>query len=113
MTLTLIETLILTVTCGAGWLTIAYSGYANARGWPVGAWLAGDFSWLQGLAYFALIGAPLIAFARGPWWVAVIVLAAGNILVRFVLPTFRAQSQFIALAGVILGLVASVVIALQ
>lgn len=40
MTLGLVEAAILCLTCGAGWLTLAYEGYANARGWPVGAWLA-------------------------------------------------------------------------
>lgn len=113
MSITWVEIVILCAPCGAGWLTIAYAGYANVRGWSVGAWFAADFSWLQGLAYLALIGAPVIALIRGAWWVPVVVLLVGNVLVRVVLPVFRAQSQFIAAAGVIIGLIASAVVVYQ
>lgn len=99
---------ILTLTAGFGWLIIAYEGYANMRGWPVGAWLSGHFSWLQGIAYVALIVSVILSFVAVAWWAPAVVLIAGNILVRVMLPILKTKSQVVATVGVFVGLLLSV-----
>jgi hypothetical protein len=111
MGLTWVDTTILCATCGAGWLTIAYSGYALSRGWICGVWFSNPVSLLHGLAYLALFGARIIASVRGHWWTGAVIFAVANILVRIVLPVFRRRVPFVALAGLILGLIASAVVA--
>jgi len=92
------------LTAGFGWAIIAYAGYANPRCWPVGAWLAGDFSWLQGLAYVALIGAVIASAYSGAWWHALIVIVAANIFVRLLFPAFGPRSQIVSTLGVFFGM---------
>lgn len=106
-----IDIVVLTATCGFGWLLIAYEGYARPRGWPVGGWLAGDFSWLQGLAYIGIIGTVVLSFVVSAWWAAIIVIVGANILARLFLPIFKAQSQIIGMLGLFAGLVASGIVA--
>lgn len=101
---TIINLAILAVTAGFGWLIIAYEGYANTRGWTVGAWFSGPFTWLQGIGYFALIGAAIISFFVSEWWAPIVVLVAANVLVRILLPVFKAQSQVVAIFGVLIGI---------
>jgi len=107
-----LDIIILTVTCGCGWLLIAYEGYAIPRGLTVGAWLAGDFSWLQGLAYVGIVGAVVLSFIVSVWWTAVIVIVGANVLARVILPIFKAQSQIVGIVGLLVGFVASGIVAL-
>jgi len=92
------------LTAGFGWAIIAYAGYANPRGWPVGAWLASDFSWLQGLAYVALVGAIAASAYAGAWWHALIVVVAANVFVRVLFPIAGPRSQVAGLLGVVIGI---------
>jgi hypothetical protein len=102
--------IVFTLTAGFGWSIIAYAGYANTRGWPVGAWLAGDFSWLQGLAYLALVGAVAAAAYSGAWWHAIIVVVAANLVVRVLFPMAGPQAQVVSTLGVVIGIPLSVVL---
>jgi hypothetical protein len=95
---------IFSLTAGFGWAIIAYEGYATPRGWPIGAWLAGPFSWLQGIAYVALIGAVVASIYAGAWWHAVVVVVAANICVRLLFPIAGPRAQVVALLGIVVGL---------
>lgn len=79
MTISLALLITATVMCGLGWAMIAYSGYATLRGWRIGAWYAADFSWLQGIAYLAIIGGLVFGYLAFGWWALIIVLVVGNI----------------------------------
>lgn len=92
------------LTAGFGWAIIAYAGYATPRGWPVGAWLAGAFSWLQGLAYVALIGSVIGSAYSGAWWHALVVIVAANIFVRLLFPALGPRSQIVSSLGVLFGI---------
>ena len=96
--------IILSLTAGFGWVIIAYEGYAYPRGWPVGAWLVGPFSWLQGLAYVALVGAIVASVFAGAWWHAIVVVIAANICVRLLYPIAGPRAQVVALLGVLVGI---------
>lgn len=104
---------VLTATVGFGWAIIAYSGYANLRGWTVGSWFAGDFSWLQGLAYLALVGGVALSTIVGAWWHAIVVLLGAFILVRILFSFFGPRSQVVALVGTIVGLALSAMLVWQ
>jgi len=110
MTVLAFSLTILTLTASFGWLIIAYEGYANMRGWPVGTWLSGPFSWLQGVAYIALIESAILSFIAIAWWAPALVLIVGNILVRIMLPAMKTKSQVVATVGVFVGLLLSVFI---
>lgn len=97
------------LTAGFGWAVIAYAGYANQRGWPVGAWLAGNFSWLQGLAYVALLGAIAAAAYVGAWWHAIVVVIAANAFVRGLFPVAGPRAQVASAVGVVVGIPLSAV----
>jgi hypothetical protein len=112
MGLTWFDAVILCATCGVGWLTVSYSGYASSRGWVCGMWFINPASPLHIVAYLALIGAPIIASVRGYWWAGFVVLAVANVLVRIALPMLGRRVPFVAMAGLFLGLVASAVVAL-
>jgi hypothetical protein len=109
--LTWVDTTILSATCGAGWLTIAYSGIARSRGWLCGTAFSNPLSLLHGLAFLSFFGAPIIASARAHWWTGAIILVVGNIFVRIVLSVFGRRVPLVALAGLLLGLIASAVVA--
>lgn len=96
--------IVFTLTAGFGWAIIAYAGYANPRGWPVGGWLAGDFSWLQGLAYVALLGAVAASVYAGAWWHSIVVVAAANVFVKALFPIAGPRAQVASLLGVIAGI---------
>lgn len=108
----LVDIAVLTATCGFGWLLIAYEGYARPRGLPVGAWLSGDFSWLQGLAYIGIVGAVVLSFFVSVWWTAAVVIVGANILARAILRIFKARSQILGILGLLVGFIASGVVAL-
>ncbi|WP_340106347.1 hypothetical protein [Rhodohalobacter sp. 8-1] len=110
MTTTTLNLIILILTASFGWLTIAYEGYANMHGLTVGSWLSGPFTWFQGIAYIALIVSVILSFFTVAWWAPAVVLIAGNILVRIMLPTMKANSQIVAMVGVFVGLLLSVFI---
>lgn len=97
------------LTAGFGWAAIAYEGYAAPRGWPVGAWLAGPFSWLQGLAYVALIGAIFASVFAGAWWHAILVIVFANICVRLLFSIAGPRAQVVASLGILVGLPLSAV----
>ena len=96
--------IVFSVTAGLGWSIIAYEGYASPRGWPVGAWLTGAFSWLQAIAYIALLGAVAASVYVGAWWHAFIVVFAANIFVRVLFPITGPQAQVISALGVFVGI---------
>jgi len=100
--------IVFALTAGFSWTIIAYAGYANPRGWPVGAWLAGNFSWLQGLAYIALVGAVAASVYTGDWWHAIVVLVSSNIITRVLLSTAGPLSQIVSMLGVLVGIPLSV-----
>lgn len=108
MTALTLNLTILTLTASFGWLIIAYEGYANKHGWTVGAWLSGPFSWLQGIAYIALIVSVILSFVKVAWWAPVVVLIAGNILARIMLSTLKAKSQIVSIVGVFVSLLLSI-----
>jgi hypothetical protein len=85
-----------TVLCGHGWAIIAYSGYAVPRGWRVGTWYAAEFSWLQGIAYVAIIGSLIFGYLAFGWWAPIVVVVIGNIVTRILLATARESAQIIA-----------------
>lgn len=87
--------------CGFGWAMIAYSGYAMPRGWRVGAWYFAGFSWLQGIAYIALLASLIFGYLAVGWWGPIVVLIGGNILTRLVLPTAKESTQLIAPVAVL------------
>ena len=92
------------LTAGSGWAIISYAGYANPRGWPVGAWLASDFSWLQGLAYVALVGGVAVSAYVGAWWHAIVVVLVANVFVRVLFPIAGPRAQIGGLLGVVVGI---------
>ena len=100
----IVKLAVFALTAGFGWSIIAYAGYANPRGWPVGEWLAGDFSWLQSLAYVALIGAVIASAYSGAWWYALVVIVAANIFVRLLFPALGPRSQIASSLGVLFGI---------
>ena len=87
----------LTGTMGSG--VIAYAGYANLKGLPAGAIFAKDFSFLQGLAWLALIGSIVAAWYFGAWWHALAVLLVANILTRLLFAAFAPQVQILLTLG--------------
>ena len=102
--------IVFSLTAGFGWSIIAYAGYANPRGWPVGAWLASDFSWLQGLAYVAVVGAVAASAYSGAWWHAIIVVVAANVFVRVLFPVAGPKAQVVSMLGVVIGIPLSAVL---
>ena len=100
--------IVFSLTAGFGWAIIAYSGYANPRGWPVGSWLARDFSWLQGLAYIAVAVAVAASIYAGVWWHGIIVLVAANVFVRILFPMVGPRAQVTSMLGVLVGIPLSV-----
>lgn len=96
------------ITAGFGWAVVSYAGYANLRGWPIGAWFARDFSWLQGFAYLAIAGSVVASIYSGAWWHAIAVLALANIFVRMLFPLLGPKSQWLSSVGVVVGLPLSV-----
>ena len=110
MTISLALLITATVMCGLGWAMIAYSGYATLRGWRIGAWYAADFSWLQGIAYLAIIGGLVFGYLAFGWWALIIVLVVGNILTRILLAAARENTQMVAPLAVLLFGIACVVL---
>ncbi|MBS7350292.1 MAG: hypothetical protein KIG95_09100 [Comamonas sp.] len=95
--------------CGSGWAMIAYSGYATQRGWRGGAWYFAGFSWLQGIAYIALVGSLIFGYLAVGWWGPIAALLGGNIFTRLFLPTAKESTQLIApIAVILLGVVCAV-----
>lgn len=95
---------ILTLTCAFGWTIIAYEGYARQRAWPVGNLFAGNFSWVQGVAYIAIIGAAIISFIVTSWWGPILVIVVANLLVRIQFSIFKSKSPILATVGVFIGI---------
>lgn len=44
------------------------------------------------------------------WWAPAVVLIAGNVLARVILPIMKAKPQVVAMVGVIFGLLLSVLV---
>ena len=80
---------------------IAYAGYARPRGLPTGALYASDFSWLQGVAYLAMLCALVLGFLATGWWGPIVVLVGGNVVTRVLLPAAKQNAQFIAPCAVL------------
>lgn len=96
--------------CGFGGAMIAYSGYALPRGWRVGRLYVTDFSWLQGIAYLAILGSLVFGHLAVGWWGVIVVLVMGNILTRVLLPSAGEKTQVIAPPAVLLLGIACVVV---
>jgi hypothetical protein len=104
---------VLSLTTGFGWSVIAYAGYAKQRCLPVGALLAGNSSWLQGIAWIAIGGGVVTSGYFGAWWQAVFVLVAANILVRILFSALGPKSQVVSALGVLVGIPTSMVLLWQ
>jgi len=102
-----VKLIILCVTCACGWTIIAYEGYAHPRGWPIGSWMSGNFSWLQGIGYLGILESIVISFIIADWWTPIIIIIGGNILVRIALPVFKAKAQIVATVGLVIGIIIS------
>ena len=100
----LVKISIFILTAGFGWAVIAYAGYAQPRGWSVGSWLASDFSWLQGLAYLAIVASITVSIYTGAWWHAFVVIIFANLLVRTLFPLCGPKSQIYSTVGVLIGI---------
>lgn len=96
MPISIVVLLIAIMMCGHAWAIIAYSGYAAPRGWRVGAWYAAEFSWLQGIAYLAIIGALVLGYLAFGWWGPIVVVIIGNVVTRILLASVRESSQLVA-----------------
>lgn len=89
---------------------IAYSGYAMPRGWRIGELYAADFSWLQGIAYLAILGSLVFGYLAAGWLGPIVVLVLGNVLTRALLPIAKESSQIIAPTAVLLFGIACIVV---
>ena len=107
----ILRLVIYTVTVGCGWSLIGYAGYARLRGWPVGALLVSDFSWLQGLAWFVIITGVVLSVLAGRWWHTLVVIAGAIIFARVLLRALGPRSQIVASIGMTLGSVFVLVLA--
>lgn len=87
--------------CGFGWAMIAYAGYARPRGLPTRALYATDFSWLQGVAYLAMLCGLVLGFLAAGWWGPIVVLVGGNVVTRLLLPSAKQNTQVIAPGAVV------------
>jgi hypothetical protein len=99
-----ISVIVLCFTTAAGWGVIAYSGFAGPRGLPVGALLAEQYSWLQGLAYLVLLGSIAATFSVGSWWLPLLVIISANLIVRLLFRAAGPTSQYICAIGAVLAI---------
>lgn len=99
-----------TVLCGFAWAMIAYEGYATPRGLPVGALYIADFSWLQGVAYLAILCGLVFGYIATGWWGLIVVLVGGNLVTRLTLPTAKEKTQIIAPGAIVLLAVVCLII---
>ena len=99
-----------TALCGFGWAMIAYAGYAGSHDLPTGTLYAADFSWLQGIAYLAMLFGLVLGFFATGWWGPIVVFGGGNIFTRLLLPSAKKNTQVIApWAVVILAIVCAAI----
>ena len=100
----LFQIAVLTLTFGFGIVIVSYASFADARGWPVGAYYRDGASLVMILGFFSgVVGSPLAALVFLPWWSVVVVVVTGFFVGLIVTFLFRSMVQIVAPLGLVVA----------
>ena len=100
---TIIDFVILVVTFGSAFILIGYEDHARMKGWPVGAWLAGDAPFLKILSVVTMLIALGVSFYLYRWWSPFIVLGLGFLFGFIATQLLKYRVQLVAVLGTVVG----------
>lgn len=103
--ITSVPFILMTLVCAFSWITVAYEGVANTKGWVVGRWFSGT-SPLVIVCILSLLTTAGLAFYIDPWWSPIAALILGNVLSRLIFMFFQPYSQLLGIAGLIASVIA-------
>lgn len=89
------QLLSLTLTFGFAVIVLAYSGYADAHGWPAGEMFRSNTSFLKVFAAIAVPAAPIAALFVLPWWNTFIVVIGGSVFGLLATRILRSSVQLL------------------
>ncbi len=106
---TIIDYFILVVTFGSAFILIGYEDHARMKGWPVGAWLAGDAPVLKILSVITMLTALGISFYLYRWWSLFIVFGLGFLFGFIATQLLKYRVKLVAVLGTVVGWVLCII----
>ena len=96
-----IKMALLVLTFGFGLSIVAYSSFADQKGWPVGKWLRDATSLVSLFGFLGMISSPIVAAIFFPWWAVAVVIVAGFIVGLVATLALKIHVQYLAPLGLL------------
>ncbi len=107
------STIIFTLLAAFAWMILAYDGFAERDGWPVGEMFRADTSMIKIASFIGLPSAAIAAAYLANWWSAVVVVVVGFFVAVALTRMLRAYAQPVSIVGLVLCWVAGVLMVSQ
>ena len=87
------NTALLTLTFAFGFITVAYEGFADRKGWPIGEMYRSHSSWVRILGVLAMVCAPIAAAVIASGLATAVTIFGGLIVALLLTRLLRSQIQ--------------------